>query len=230
MADSMAPTTLPVVAPDLVFADPALAALAEAVAVGDRDRIRALAPGVDLSARGDQDVTFLQWALLNGSLAGLDALLDAGADPAQPGIDGDTVVHLAAMARDPAFLDALLARGADPNVRNARTGAGPLSAAMMGDRERQFDALLAAGATPWMADGVGNTPLHVAGLIDAPGRALRLLAAGADPMARNAQGATFQRYLFMGRIELLTEEASRGWEAVLDWMEAHRVPLELAAA
>jgi ankyrin repeat protein len=162
----------------------------------------------------------------NKRLDSLKALLDAGADPLQPGMDGDTVVHFAAKANDPAYLDALLARGVDPNVGNAITGAGPLSAALMGEAEPQFRALLKAGADPNRADRMGNTALHVAGQINEPARALDLLEAGADPQARNAQGVTFQRYLFMTRAALLNAETRRDREAVEAWLKARGIPLE----
>lgn len=209
-----------------IFADPAVAALAEAVADGDTVRIRALAPSADLGARGDKQVTLLQWALLNQRLDSLKALLDAGADPWQPGVDGDTVVHMAAAANDASYLAELLARGVDANVRNPESGAGPLRSALMGEREVQFRALLAAGADPNLADRVGNTPLHIAGQINDPERALDLLKAGADANARNAQGVTFQRYLFMTRASLLTAQARQQREAVEAWLSGHGVALE----
>ena len=212
----------------IVFTDPRVAELAEAVADGDTLRIRDLAAGVDLSTRGDKHVTLLQWALLNRSFAGMKALLDAGADPTQSGMDSDTVVHMAAMANDATYLTELLARGVNPNVRNPESGAGPLRAALMGERGEQFRALLAAGADPDLADRLGNTPLHVAGQINEPERALDLLNAGADPMARNAQGVTFQRYLFMTRAALLNAETRRSREAVEAWLTTHQIPLESA--
>ena len=212
----------------IVFTDPRVAELAEAVADGDTLRIRDLAAGVDLSTRGDKHVTLLQWALLNRSFAGMKALLDAGAEPTQSGMDSDTVVHMAAMANDATYLTELLARGVNPNVRNPESGAGPLRAALMGERDEQFRALLAAGADPDLADRLGNTPLHVAGQINEPERALDLLNAGADPMARNAQGVTFQRYLFMTRAALLNAETRRSREAVEAWLTTHQIPLESA--
>ena len=217
------------VSPYEIFPDPSVAALAEALAEGaDSARIRDLAKGVDLTATGDKHVTLLQWALLHRNLEGMQALLDAGADPAQPGMDGDTAVHFACMLEDPRFLQALLAHGADPDAANGDTGAAPLRAALVTEREEQFRMLLAAGADPDHADRMGNTPLHVAGLINEPRRALDLLNAGADPARRNAQDATFQRYLFMTRPDLLDADTSRAWEAVLSWLFAHDVPLDTA--
>lgn len=209
-----------------VFADPAVADLAEAVADGAVAEIRRLAEGVDLGSHGDNNVTLLEWAVLNKSLAGLNALLDMGADPAQPGIDGSTVVHLAAMANDPAYLDALLAHGADPNTVHAHTGATPLSASLMGERPEQFKRLLAAGADPRHADRMGNTALHVAGKINQPDRALDLLQAGADALARNAQNVTFQRYLFMTPPNLLSAATRQQRDALVAWLREHDLPVE----
>ncbi|MCC7249199.1 MAG: ankyrin repeat domain-containing protein [Lysobacter sp.] len=211
-----------------IFPDPAVARLADAAARGDRRQVAELAPGVDLAATGDDGVTLLQWALFNKSADGLEALLEAGANPNQPGLDGDTVVHLAAMANDDAYLKILLAKGADPNAPQAETGAMPLRSAMMGERVEQFRALLAAGADPNRADRMGNTPLHVAGQINEPARALDLLQAGADPMAKNLQGATFQRYLFMTRVDLLNAETRKDREAVQAWLTEHGIALETA--
>ena len=66
--------------PALPFHDPAIAPLAEAVADGDVARIRALASPTNLPARGDDDVTLLEWAIWNRKPASLSALLEAGAD------------------------------------------------------------------------------------------------------------------------------------------------------
>lgn len=223
----MSATETPV-SPYEIFSDPAAAAIAEALVEGDIGKVRTLAANTNLAALGDKRVTLLQWALFNRSLDGVQALLDAGADPAQPGMDGDTAVHFACMLEGPEFLQALLAHGADPNVANADTGAAPLRAALMTEREEQFSILLAAGANPDHADFMGNTPLHVAGLINEPQRALDLLNAGADPVRRNAQDVTFQRYLFMTRPDLLDADTSRAWEAVLSWLLAHDIPLDTA--
>jgi ankyrin repeat protein len=209
-----------------VFADPRVAELADAVAAGDRADIRRLAAGVDLSARGDKQVTLLEWAVFNQSLDGLSALLELGADPAWPGVDGGTVVHLAAMAKDPAFLEALLAHGADPDTRHSVTGATPLSAALMGERPVQFKRLLSAGADPNHADRMGNTALHVAGKINQPDHALELLKAGADANARNAQGVTFQRYAFMTPPSLLNARTRADRDALHAWLREHGIALE----
>jgi ankyrin repeat protein len=209
------------------FADSRTAELAAAAASGDVGRVSALVrSGVNVNARGDKNVTVLQWALLHESTAGMEALLAAGADPTQPGMDNDTVVHLAAMASDPKYLELLLKHGADPNAHNGITRATPLVSALMGKRETQFHELLAAGADPNAADRTGNTPLHQAAKVNEPQRVLDLLKAGANPNATNTIGATFQHFLFRAPDKAVTPEVRRGREAVLDWLRMHHVQIE----
>lgn len=211
-----------------IFFDVRAAELAEAAGRGDGRVVAALlAAGASLAMRGDRDVTLLQWMLLNRNLKGFETLLDAGADPGQPGLDGDTAVHLAAAADDPAYLSALLARGVKPDVPNNRSGRTPLMAAMMAERDPQFDMLMKAGADPGRADAMGNTPLHVAAQINEPRRVLALLEAGAPPAARNRQGETFQRYLNMADPKLLDWQTSESIRAVYAWMIQHKVPIEI---
>jgi len=213
------------------FSSPAAAELAQAAADGDAARVRALvAAGADANARGERGISVLQWALYQRSVDGLRALLAAGADPAQGADDGATVLQLAAMAEDPRYLRALLDARVDPNLPNTVTGAGALAMALMAERPEHFAALLAAGADPGRADRLGNTPLHVAAKINEFGHALTLLRAGADPNARNAQGATFQRYMFMSPDRLLNARTRGERDAVSAWLREHGVAVESAAA
>jgi ankyrin repeat protein len=210
-----------------VFTDSRVTSLAEAAARGDSRCIAQLAAeGVNVNARGDRGVNLLQWALLNRSKAGLTALLDAGADPAQADDQGKTVVHFAAMANDSTYLEILLGKGADPNTPNGVTRETPIVSALMGEREVQFTMLLQAGADPGRADRMGNTPVHEAAKINEPWRILTLLEVGAPPGARNRQGATFQRYLFMTPDNVISDETRRGRAAVVDWLRRHNLPVE----
>jgi ankyrin repeat protein len=213
------------------FPDPRIAELATAAVAGDGAQVRALKQaGADIDAHGDKQVTPLQWALLSKSTRGIEALLDAGADPSAPGIDGDTVIHLAAMADDPKYLALLLKHEADPNARNATTQTTPIFSALRGGRDAQFAALVAAGADPDAVDRAGNTALHQAAKYNDPKHALALLEAGADPAVKNVQGVTFQRYLFKTRESVLSVDARRSREAIREWLRAHDVPVEDAAA
>lgn len=206
-----------------VFAGRTSIDLAQAAAAGDSARVRELVrSGADPDAVGDGRTSMLQWALLNRSAAGLQALLIAGADPAHADDTGDTVVHYAAKANDPAYLDILLAHHANPDVPNAITGATPLMDALRADRDTQFAKLVAAGADLNRADSMGNTALHVAAKINST-HVLDLLEAGSDPLLRNRQNQTFQVYLAITPARVLTEQARDNRRQIADWLRRHGV-------
>ncbi|TWH99749.1 hypothetical protein IP90_03057 [Luteimonas cucumeris] len=213
------------------FADPATALLADAVKAGDAARIKELvAGGANPNAQGEHGTTMLQWAMLNDSRKGFDALLAAGADPARGNDDGMTTVHLAAMADRESWLRALLDHGASPDTPNTVTQATPLMSALLAERADNADLLLEAGAKVGAADRQDNTALHLAAKINETARVLQLLEAGADPNAKNAQGVTFQRYLFMTPDASLNGEARREREAVRQWLRQHNVAIEGATS
>ena len=220
-------TSRPSVDVTQVFRDPAVAALAVAAARGDSVEVhRLVRDGADPNARGDKGVTLTQWALLNRSVPGMVALVQAGSNPALADSAGETAVHYAAKANDPRYLEALLRAGADPNTPHGVTRAPPLMAALMGNRETQFRALIATGADPDRADRMGDRPIHLAAQINATRRILDLLEAGADPGAVNGRGNTFQRYLDITPREILSDEARRGRDEIAAWIRAHPRPVE----
>ncbi len=204
----------------LPFNDPAVVPLAEAIAAGDAARVRSLAAHTDLTARGKDDVTLLEWAIWAEKPAALSALLEAGADASQLGMDQETVAHMAAMARDPEYLRVLVAHRAPVDVVSPRAGRTPIFRAVQSRREPQVAMLVAAGVDLQRRDSMGNTLLHVAaGVNDADG-ALRLLEAGVDPVAGNARGQTFQAALFAGSDARLNAEGRAARQRVRDWLAA----------
>ena len=208
------------------FDDPAIVPLAQAIADGDTARIAALAPKTDLSARGKDGTTLLEFAIWAEQPRALAALLEAGADASALGMDQETVAHMAAMARDPAYLRVLIDHRAPIDIVSPRAGRTPLFRAVQDRRQAQVDLLVGAGAAVGRADTMGNTPLHVAaGVNDADG-VLRLLEAGADPRATNARGQTFQAALFLGPDARLNAEGQAARKRVRDWLAAHGVPAE----
>ena len=208
------------------FNDPAVVPLAEAVATGDVAGIRSLAPTADLSAHGKDGVTLLEWAVWNERPESLAALLEAGADAAEPGMDQETVAHMAAMARDPKYLQVLIDRGAPVDVVSARGGRTPVFRAVQGRRDAQFDLLVKAGADLHRTDSMGNTLAHVAAGVNDAARVLRLLEAGVDPKAINARGQTFQAALFSGSDARLNAEGRAARQKVRDWLTARGIAQE----
>lgn len=201
--------------------DARMAELAASVMSGDVDGIKRLATKADLDAKGDRDVTLLQFAILIDSHTGFVALLDAGADPHSMGIDGESAVHTAAFTENPIFLEALIERGADVSISAAAGGHGPLLTALMSGNESHAAMLLRAGADPDQADEMGDTPLHATGQMGVARLALMLLEAGADPGLRNAKGATFDEYLFDRPDSAITPAGQRYRENIRRLLASH---------
>lgn len=213
------------------FPDPAVAALAQAAADGDVAEVqRHVAAGADPDARGADQVTPLQYAMLAQSKPGVEALMAAGADASVPGLAGRTAVHSAAIADDPGYLRILLDHRADPDARHGQTGGTALADAAGPRTDAQFRMLLEAGADPSIADRTGNTPLHKAAMINAGAHVLQLLEHGAPASAKNAQDATFQAYYYKLPADKLSEQARGERAAVTGWLEANGVPLQAGAS
>jgi len=210
----------------LPFHDPAITPLAEAVAEGDVSAIRTLAPATDLSIRGDGDVTLLEWAIWNRKPASLSALLEAGADPAAPGMDSETVAHMAALVDDPQYLQVLIAHGAPVDLVSTHGGRTPIFRTVQSRRDAQFDLLVKAGADIRRTDAMGNSLLHVAAQVNDADRVLQLLQLGVDPNATNGRGDTFQAALFSGSDARLNAAGRQSRQQVRDWLVAHGIAMQ----
>lgn len=208
------------------FTDPAVLPLAQAIAAGDAAGIRTLAPRTDLAARGRDGVTLLEWAIWCERADALAALLEAGADAAQLGMDQETVAHMAAMARDPQYLRVLIEHKAPVDIVSPRAGWTPVFRAVQGRRDAQLDLLLGAGADLRRSDAMGNTLLHVAANVNDAAMVLKLLEAGVDPRATNMRGQTFQAALFMGSDARLNAEGKAARQRVRDWLAARAIPAQ----
>jgi len=208
-----------------IFPDPSLEKMARAIAEGDRAQIRALAPTTNLSGHGDKNVTLLEWAIYSRSTEALAALLEAGADPTEPGIDNDTVVHMAATVNDPKYLKVLIDHKAPIDTPNP-SGRTPLFDAVLHKRAEQTDLLITAGADVHHRDRMGNSLLHQAATGGNSDMAIRFLQLGVDPALINAQKATFQPYFFMAPEKLLNENGKKNRELVRNWLLSHNVPIE----
>ena len=206
-----------------VFPDPKAAAMAQAIADGDIARIRALAPQTDLSVHGDDNVTLLEWAIWNKSTEALATLLDVGADPALLGMDNETVAHMAATVNDPKYLKVLIEHKAPIDVARPDAGWTPLFRAVLSRRDPQVDMLIKAGADIHRVDGVGDSLLHVAAQVNDADQVLHLLELGVDPNLVNAQGSTFQGYLFQGSEERLNTKGKQSRRQVRQWLQQHGI-------
>ncbi|MEN9359971.1 MAG: hypothetical protein RL095_1506 [Verrucomicrobiota bacterium] len=142
------------------------------------------------------------WALLDGKGRSLlheaafwgradlmKLLLEHGLDVNLRALDGETPLHVAARRGRVASVDALLAAKADPRYAD-NDGFTPVFWSLSLEEEASaiIKSLAAAGAPVNAVSKAGDTALHAAarkGLVDC---CRALLAAGADPKARDASG------------------------------------------
>ena len=155
-----------------------------------------LAAGADSNAPNEGRETPLHRVVSwDGVIArsAVTALIEAGADVNAPDRRGQTPLHRAAARADSSTVARLLLQaGADVSART-NLGETPLHLAASRprgryaweDRAHGITALLEAGAEVDARTGDGRTPLHVALESDRPAAAIKLLEAGADPMARD---------------------------------------------
>lgn len=100
-----------------LFREPVVRSLAFAAGSSDVGELRALsATGIDINTRGTFDATPLYYAVREGALEGVLALLELGADPNVRLTDGSSPIWVALTADNIQIFTALLASGADPNT------------------------------------------------------------------------------------------------------------------
>mmetsp|Transcript_32231 Transcript_32231/g.37870 ORF Transcript_32231/g.37870 Transcript_32231/m.37870 type:complete len:260 (-) Transcript_32231:144-923(-) len=149
-----------------------------------------------MSAKTDAlQETPLICACENGSLEVVELLLKMGASALDQNSYGSTCLHLASRAprNAPALTRLLLQAGAKISVANHR-GLDALHFAPFAEPESDAvevaGILVEAGAQVNAQDLQGATPLHVAITKKSAPLVKALVALGADPLIRNAQGKT----------------------------------------
>ena len=203
------------------------ARVADAILANDGATVTALIhDGANPSANGDAGRSLLEFAIWKEKPKAFNALLAAGADTAHADDEGDTVMCYAAKIEDASYMNALLVKKVDPNVINKISGDSPLMDAALTGHQPQLHALLQAGARLDAAEPNGDNALIMAAQANKTQVVLDLLAAGADPLAKNQMGATFQRYLNMTPANVAAPEMQREREKIKRWLVGHNVPLE----
>jgi ankyrin repeat protein len=178
----------------------------EAIAAGDTEALRRELPDA-ASARNEQGVSALLFAVYHRNATARDALLEAGAevgpaeaaalgrldglDPAARSGDGFAALHLAAFFGGAEAVRALLAAGADPDADDANPfKVRPLHSAVSVRDVEATRALLEAGADPNVRQQGGYTPLHSAAHNDDTELVRLLLDHGADASLTTDDGQT----------------------------------------
>lgn len=147
--------------------------------------------GAKIEARDNQFGTPLHVAAEADNLSGVNALLNAGADPNSLGFLNVTPLHSAMYAENVAIAVALLQAGAE-TVETDVMGNTALHYASKENRGVEFfHALLAHGADPNARNEWGESLLHHAAKFNRNASVVSaLIASGADPDARDMSGHT----------------------------------------
>jgi ankyrin repeat protein len=136
--------------PEQVYGDKRVAELVTAAAHGDAAKVAALAKGgADVNAISSEGFTPLMWAQTADNLAGLEALLKAGADPNLriKQMHEYTVMEGAAGGPRPRQLEVLLAHGGNPNLSVPQGhGTALLGVAARNGQVENVKLLIEAGA------------------------------------------------------------------------------------
>lgn len=145
--------------PSEAFSDPRVVVLTKAAIKGDRERVAQLArEGVPLNVVGAEDATPLMWALYANNLVGMEALLQAGADPNQRAVKGWSPLTWAAGGDKPEMLALLLRYGGNPNSDDTgKIDDRPLSVAARQGRLENVKLLVGAGSDVNAHDDYGHS-------------------------------------------------------------------------
>ena len=150
------------------------------------------APAVSVTeaAGPDQfDRSELWWAANEGELDAVRNLLEQGAEPNAPDVDGETPLHAAVRLGDSDIVASLLAHGADPGAL-ALYNTTPLHVSVRDQRVEATRRLLEQGADANALDDFGHSALHDAALRNDLRSARLLLASGADASLEGTAGQT----------------------------------------
>jgi len=192
--------------------------LFQAIDEGNLETVCRLLPAVNVNARhGANEETALYYALNveERSVAMVEALLEAGADPNAGMADNYTPLHAVSgysWGWEPPERTALLAHclveaGANVEARTATYGWTPLQRAVMEGSAQQVEALLRVGADPNLPYGErsqpwfspGRLPLEIAARDVAKVRLL--LEYGADPKRRDERGESILGFIERTRMD-----------------------------
>lgn len=176
----------------------------KAVKGGDLTAIRLFARlGADMNVTtlGTSDKPFatysyLQYAVLRGSLDLIDLLLECGAyinlmndiDAYEGRYKPQTALFFAVSKKKRAVVARLLQSGADPNVLCLREGIPALALSVHNRTDAITELLLRHHADPNCFSNKGLSPLHLAIEEEKSKDVIRLLSAGGDPTLQSTSG------------------------------------------
>ncbi|WP_233802381.1 ankyrin repeat domain-containing protein [Paraburkholderia sp. HP33-1] len=173
--------------------------LAQAIARGDMEEVRRLAPKTDLNTPGRQNMTMLFFAFQEAlqrdphRLAIASEVVRAGADPLQEVPNFGDPLGVVLNSSHPEFLRAMLDGGVDPNLISEDT---PIIFDVASDRKLgSLRLLVERGADVNRRDSLRNTSLYEALTGYDTGAVNYLLDHGANPNTYNINGISFPSQL-----------------------------------
>ena len=177
----------------VLAADGDTSPLVQAAKAGDAATVRSLLarPGTDVNGTEHDGTTALHWAVQNGNLDLVKALIRAKANVNAKNRYGLAPIWLAATNGHDATLEALLRAGADAHTTRADSGETVLMIGAMSGHRGVLQRLLAYGADPNARDVVrGQTALMWAAAEGHPAAVRVLVEAGSDIEAKSSTGIT----------------------------------------
>jgi ankyrin repeat protein len=167
------------------------AELARAIERNDMAALRRDAEGVDLTARGNKQMTLMWFALLQQSPDAVRTLVELGVHPSEGPIEGmpaRTPLGAALMSDDTRYLEAMLDGGLSPNDGDDTP---LLEKAVASGTLEHVKLLVERGADIDAAPGlVGRTAFDMSTSGTKPEIAVYLLEQGTKPNIRTATGVT----------------------------------------
>ncbi|MCC5882021.1 MAG: hypothetical protein JJU25_05225 [Halomonas sp.] len=175
---------------DEFFSSPHLE-LAQAIERNDMAALRRGAEGVDLTARGDKQMTLMWFALLQQNPDAVRTLVELGVHPGEGSIEeaeARTPLGAALMSSETRYLASMLDGGLSPN----EGGDTPLlEQAVISGTLEHVKLLVGRGAEIDAAPGaVGRTAFDLSTSGTKPEIAIYLLTQGAEPNIRTSTGVT----------------------------------------
>jgi ankyrin repeat protein len=164
-------------------------ALFAAIAAGDVDTVRRLAPGADLSARDDEHASPLGRAIMCHHHEVTSVVLAAGADPGAPARQDQPALHVAAAQGCREAIEHLLAAGAARELCDPDLGSALCLAIVVG-ADGAAEALMDAGVPLDLPNSGGARPIHIAAFTGQLVMVEQLIRRGADIHSPNGQGGT----------------------------------------
>jgi len=135
-------------------------------------------------------------------------------------------MHAAAQYQSTDYLELLIEAGGDVDLADSRLERSPLFAALMARRDDNVRVLLDHGASLEFTDREEVTPRQLAAGINDVYHVWDFMQRGADPLATDASGNTFQSYIFSSDPKVLNAAALSDRSRIIGFLQSRRIPLD----